>query len=538
MTASRLYRLTLRAFPRRHRNTYAAEMAEAFECQLAARRARSGPWSASLFVVAACANAVVSGLGERRRQRRDGFTPTTGFSTLDFILAWRILVRYPWLSIVGVFGMAVGIAVSTGAFTIVTALMTATLPLPEGERIVSLMNWDVSTSNRERRLLHDQLSWREMRSVEDMGLSRNLVRTLIDEGRAPETISVAEISAAAFRVARVPALRGRYLMPEDERPGAPEVIVIGHDEWLRRFNADPGIVGRSLLLGSATYAVVGVMPEGFAFPVNHGFWIPWRLDPSANQPRGGPAVHVFGRLAPGATLETAQAELTALTRHTATAQAETHEHLRARVMPYTYAYNNMDDPLNALALRFIQAAIVLLLIVVCVNVAILVYARTASRQGEIAVRAALGASRRRIVAQLFAEALLLAGVAAAMGIGLLSVALRFLGRTFPSFGGDLPFWMRFDLSVNDLFYVVGLTLLSAAIVGVAPALKATGRQVNTGLQGLSAGSGSRMQMGWLWTALIVAQVALTVALLPAAIFYAWIGLRPRTGDIGFASSQF
>ena len=194
--------------------------------------------------------------------------------------------------------------------------------------------------------------------------------------------------------------------------------MIGHDEWVRRFGADPEIVGRSVQLGTHAYTIVGVMPEGFGFPVNHSFWIPWRLDATAYAPRTGPGVNVFARLAPGATLESAQAELDAIGQRLADASPSTHEHLRPRVMPYAYAFSDMDDPENALALHAIQIAIVLLLVVICVNVAILVYARTATRQGEIAVRGALGASRRRIVAQLFVEALMLAGVSAAIGIGL------------------------------------------------------------------------------------------------------------------------
>jgi putative ABC transport system permease protein len=347
------------------------------------------------------------------------------------------------------------------------------------------------------------------------------------------------MSASGFEVARVEALRGRYLLPEDEAPGAAGAMVIGYDEWARRFDGDPNIVGRSLRLGGDTYTIVGVMPDGFGFPLNNSFWIPWRLDPLAYQPRTGPIVGIFGRLAPGATLEAAQAELTEIGRRVATESPATHEHLRPRVLPYAFAYTDMGDPDNFLAMRAIQVALVLLLVIVCVNVAILVYARTATRQGEIAVRGALGASRFRIVAQLFIEALTLAGVAAAIGVFVVLIALPQLEAAFLGIvGGRLPFWMEFRLKADGVIYVVGLTLVAAAIVGVLPALKATGKNVHKGLQSLSPGSGSRMQMGRLWTLLIVAQVALTVALMPAAMFYTWDNLRLRTGDNGFASREF
>ena len=532
--ASRLYQLTLLAFPRRHRDVYAAEMIDAFECELATRSTAGRAWR---FVAAACLNVLGMGIVERHRQRRLRLGPA--FSTLDFTLAWRMLLRYPGLSLVGVFGMAVGIMIAAGAFTVMATLMDAHLPLPDGDRIVSLLNWDVRTNNRELRLIQDYPRWQQLTTLDDLGIARTVPRNLLAGGRRPEPITVAEISASAFRMVRVEALRGRYLMPEDEQPGAADAIVIGHREWVRRFDADPDIIGRQVQLGSVTHTVVGVMPEGFAFPVNHGYWIPWRIDPATYAARTGPGVNVFGKLAAGATIETARAELTAIGARASADWPATHEHLRARIMPYTYAFNDMDDPENALALYAVQMAFVLLLIIVCVNVAVLVYARTATRQGEIAVRGALGASRRRIVAQLFVEALVVAGAAAAIGVFLLSVALRQLESNVTTMlDNGLPFWMSLRWTTSTVLYVVALTLIAAAIIGVLPALKATSRNVLTGLQTLSPGSGSRMQMGRLWTLMIVAQVALTVAVLPAAMFHAWNGLRLHTGDAGFASREF
>lgn len=531
-----LYRLALRAFPKRHRDLYQAEMIDAYQRELEARRGL-GAIAVARFVVAAALDAIVTGIGERRRWRvvRFGFA----FSPLDVTLAWRMIRRFPGLSIVSVFGMAVGIAVATTAFTVVAMLMDTRLPLPGGERIVSMASFDASTSARELRLAHDYAAWREMSSMEDVGISRQVTRTLLIDGRAPEVITVVEVSSSAFLVAGVSPLRGRYLLPEDEAPAATEAVVIGYDEWVRRFSADPEIIGRSVQLGSSTYHIVGVMPEGFAFPANYTFWIPWQVDAATYQPRTGPRVGVFGRLAAGATLESAQAELTEIGRRAAADSPSTHQHLRPKVMPYVYAFTDMGEPGNFLAMRAIQIALVLLLIVVCVNVAILVYARTATREGEIAVRTALGASRLRIVGQLFVEALTLAGVAAAIGVSLVAVALPLLEADFLAIvGGRMPFWLDFHLSADSAASVIAFALLAAGIVGVLPALKATNKKVQTRLQTLAPGSGSRMQMGRLWTFLIVAQVAMTVALLPAAMFVTWEGLRLRTGNAGFASQEF
>jgi hypothetical protein len=207
-----LYQFALRAFPNRHRTAYAAEMIDTFERELRERRE-----GAMRFVLAACANVIVAGFGERRRYRRVGRTNVL-FARLDFILAWRMMLRYPGLSIVAMFGMTVGIAIATGAFAIISAMTNAKLPLPEGDRIVSLLLADTATGHREPRMLPEVTAWRGLTSVEDIGVTRTVRRNLMLPGQAPDEVTIAEISASAFRVAGVPALRGRQLLPEDERP--------------------------------------------------------------------------------------------------------------------------------------------------------------------------------------------------------------------------------------------------------------------------------------------------------------------------------
>ena len=533
---ARLYRLALRAFPKRHRDLYTAEMIDAFEQQLANRR-RAGFFAVCAFVCASLTNLVTSGIAERRRHHvvRFGYF----FSALDFTLAWRMMRRYPGLTLVSIFGMAVGIAIAAGAFAIISALIEVKLPLPEGQRIVSVIVTNRSLSGHEWRMVHDFAAWRNATAFADIGLSHQIARNLIIDGHVPEPVTVAEISPSAFRIAGVDAFRGRAFIEDDARIGADEVVVIGYDEWWHRFDGDPNVVGRSIRLGGTVYTIVGVMPDGFAFPSNQTFWIPWRNDPALYRPLTGPNVTVFAKLAPGATLESANAELMSFGQREAAASPATHEHLRPLVIPYTYAFNDMGDPENHLVMGALQLSVTLLLVLVCVNVAILVYARTATRTGEIAVRGALGASRRRIVAQLFVEALTLAAVAAIIGVLMVSMALPvFEDQMRMVAGGRLPFWMHFNISSDDLIALVAFTLLSATIVGVLPALKATGMNVQARLQTLSAGGGARMQMGPLWTTLIVAQVALTVTVLPAAMFFTWDGLRLRPTTAGFASGQF
>ncbi|MGH7554820.1 MAG: ABC transporter permease, partial [Longimicrobiales bacterium] len=456
-------------------------------------------------------------------------------SWLDVKLGLRMLAKYPGLTLIGGLAMAVAIAIGAGFFD-VAAVVHSTLPFEQGERIVAIENWDTEWRNQERRILHDFVAWRdELKSVEELGAYRTIGRNLIVPGGETELIYAAEMTASGFALARVPALLGRFLEEEDEREAAPPVVVIGYDVWQTRFASDPGVVGREVRLGSELYTVVGVMPEGFAFPLSHHYWIPFRADATHYERRQGPGIYVFGRLASGATLESAQAELTTIAHRMASVFPETHERLRPRVMPYT---TQLYDDMQGWEIPIFQGLIVLLLVIVCVNVAILVYARTATRQGEIAVRSALGASRRRVVAQLFMEALVFSAVAAMVGLAVARVVLRYvydvLAIAVPL---GMPFWIEFRLSAGTILYVVALTVLSAFIVGVLPALQATGRSVQSSLQRLGM-KASGMELGRTWTTLVVVQVAFAVAVLPSAAFYAWHLMRFGLADSGHRTAEF
>jgi hypothetical protein len=223
---------------------------------------------------------------------------------------------------------------------------------------------------------------------------------------------------------------GRYFNDDDERPGAAPVVVIGYTLWQSRFAGRADIVGRALQLGATAHTVIGVMPEGFAFPINNRVWTPLRLDPSRFERGKAPAIEVFGRLAPNATLDDAQTQLATIGRRLAAAYPKTHERMRPRVLPYTRSFPGQSRV--RLAFHLAEFLITMILVVIGTNVAILVYARTATRMGEIAVRTALGASRGRIVAQLFAEALVLSAAAATLGVVAARVAFQQVNATAAS----------------------------------------------------------------------------------------------------------
>ena len=336
----------------------------------------------------------------------------------DIKLSIRLLIRNPGLTLVSSLGIAVGIAITAGMFGFLHAMLAPTLPLDEGDRIVALENWDVAKNNENQQSLHDFVTWRDqMTSVVEISAYQNHIATLQTGDRLPEMVHVAAMSASGFRVARVPALLGRFLTPEDERDAATRVVVIGYDVWQARFGQDPAVLGQQVRLGPTHYTIVGVMPEGFAFPVNHQYWVPLRVNPTATARGAGPELWVFGRLAPGATMASAQAELTVIGQSTAAAFPQTNAMLRPQVLEYTKPITDVQD-MGIGTWALMQLTVSLVLIVVALNVAILLYARTTTRRGEIAVRTALGASRGRIVSQLFVEALVLTVAPALLGLAL------------------------------------------------------------------------------------------------------------------------
>lgn len=532
----RLLRALLRrAVPLEARDAVDGDLHELY----VARHAAAGPRAASLWYWAETMSFTVRFLLDRvwrvlRSLASGGATP----SGLDLKLGARLLAKSPGLALVGGIGMAVAVALGAGGYAAVNSYFYPELPLHEGDRVVALGKFDPRREYEDEQLLHDFLVWRrELRNVVDVGAFRTIQRNLATAAGPGEPIALAEMSAAGFRVARVRPLAGRALVDDDERPGAPAVMVIGYDVWQSRFVGDPAVLGRDVRVGRDAYTVVGIMPPGFSFPVNHQYWIPLRVDPAAPVAPGmGPKLDVFARLAPGATKQAAQAELGALGRRLAAQGPSELAQLESRVVPYVDIMMNGEADGTTQAMALMRFLIALLLVVVAMNVAVLVYARTVTRTGEIAVRTALGARRARIVAQLFAEALVLSVLSAAAGLGMAGVALNMLDEYLENAsGGRPPFWIDPGLSAGTVLYALGLAVLSAVIIGALPALRATGRQLRASMGSL--GSGAKARLGTTWTVLIVAQVAIAVAVLPGAIRQGGAMLRGALVEPGFAPGE-
>jgi predicted permease len=447
----------------------------------------------------------------------------------DYKLGIRMLLKYPGLTLAGGLALAITIAIGAGWYDLAGKILWPEIPLPEGDRIVAITTRNVQTNWLELRVARDFLEWRrELRTIEDLGAFRvgpptenanrsRFDRNLIVGNGAPERIQMAELTAAAFRAARVSPLLGRGLLPSDEVPGAPAVVVLGYDVWQRAFGARPDVIGSDVQLGGRPATVVGVMPEGFGYPFNYHAWMPLQLRASYGALEGG-AISVIGRLAPGVTRAQADEEVRLLGERTAAALPSTHEHLRPRVTRLEEP-GDPEDPVDLSGLAQLGVAYLpalLVLLISCMSVGTLVYARTATREGEIAVRSALGASRARIVGQLFVEVLILALLASVAGLVLADRALRWGIEGAYADEGGVPFWIVPGLAPTTFLYAGGLAIVSAATLSVLPALRATRSRVQSHLANLGSG-GATLRFGRVWTGALIAQVALTAIGIPAAL---------------------
>jgi predicted permease len=442
-----------------------------------------------------------------------GRGPLTAISWLDWKLGARLLLKYPALTIIGGLSLAGAIAIGAVGIEVADELLYKRLPFDEGGRVVRLETQDTAASRVEPRVLHDFAIWRRsLKTVVELGAARVSERNVLTgEGRV-ESLRVAEITASAFPLTRVPPLLGRPLQPADETPGAEPVVLLGYDVWQRQFLQDPKIIGRVVTVGRTARTVVGVMPPRFGFPHNEQLWVPLPVEDAA--PREGPAVQVFGRLAAGASWQDAASELDVASARLAADEPTTHAQLRTRVR--AFAGRTPGDPLQLEDLA-VHAIVLLLLGAVSANVATLLFARTAMRESEMVIRHALGASRARVIAQIVTEALVLALAAAVLGLVVAQTTVRYAWARASQITGDiLPFWVDLKLEPATIAYALLLALVAAALIGLLPALKATRTSVHRGLQGITS-TGGTMRFGGIWSFIIGAQVACTVLFVPAAV---------------------
>jgi len=505
-----LRRLLERSLPADVRDGIVGDLDEVYR----SRRARGGATGTGLWY-AGQVLAISAGFAFERV--RDGASTWGSSVGLDLKLGLRMLVKYPMLTLVGGIAITVATALGVGASEFIRDMLAPRLPLEEGDRIVRVYRVDTEAGESTAASHFDLVQWREsLSSLEDLGGYSTLEQGLVSDRGEAGTVSLARVSASAFRVTRVPPLLGRFLLDADEQPGSQEVVLLGHAIWQTLLGGDPAVVGRVVQLGGVPTTVVGVMPEGYGFPQMENAWVPLRVDAADLQPGSAPRAMLFARLAPGATLESAQAELEVAGRRAAADFPDVYERLTPKVDGFA---RRATGGQLALILSGVGLLFVFLLVVACANVATLVFARTVTREGEIAVRTSLGATRRRIALQLFAEALVLVGGATVAGLLIARFALGRISRLFFVIqqAPQPPFWWDDGLSLTTVAYALVLAFVGAVTIGVVPALKATGGSVQPRLGQLSAGRPGGLRFGGMWTVVIVLQVALSVAFLPLAV---------------------
>jgi putative ABC transport system permease protein len=439
-------------------------------------------------------------------------------SWLDLKLGLRMLVRYPMLTLIGSGSLALAIAIGAAVFAFISLMLWPRLPLPDGDRIVVVRHYDRAASQPEARVVADYLRWRGgTGTLADFAAGRGRARNLTMGDGIVEPISVAEVTASMFAMTRVAPILGRALTDDDEHAAAPPVIVIGERLWRERFAADPGLLGKRVLVSEVPTAVVGVMPAAFRFPSVFEAWQPLKIDETAVKPRAGMGIAIWARLKEGVTSPQADAELAVLAARAATDLPATHAHLTADVQPP--ASSDIGNPEERTALAFMNVVIALLVLLVSGNVALLMFARAATRESEIIVRTALGASRGRLVGQFVAEALVLSTIAAVAGLTLGQHAMSWGVNTFVRAANDgelLPFWITSTLPPISIAYGIALALVATAVTGILPALKMT-KGISSRLRETTTGGGG-LKFGGVWTVLIVAQIAVTVTF-PAIAFH-------------------
>lgn len=454
------------------------------------------------------------------------------FSHLDVRLGVRMLARYPGLSLVGGLALAMAIALGAAVFSFMTVLLFPSISLPNIESAVTVRLYDAAANTPDPHASFDFLQWRhEAKSVTALSASRTLSRNLTTPDGRSDSVAFAEVTASLFDFLQVAPVKGRFLSAEDERIGAPEAVVISHALWQSRFGGAADAIGARVTVGDMPATVVGIMPGGLKFPSIQDAWVPLRWSGPMPEPRGGADIRVWARLADGATLAQAQAEFAALATRRRAEFPREYEHVQNHVLTLVQAARPSGPETFVLpAGNFFVA---MLLVLVSGNVALLMFARAATRESEILVRTALGASRGRIILQFFTEALVLGGISAAIGLWIAKRGLEWAMQLFAvgaNEGVPLPFWMVPRIQPLSIAYTVCLTLLAAFVAGVLPALRVT-RALDGRLRETSSRGGG-LRFGGIWTAVIVTQIALTVTFPVTAFFVKRNGAQVERADIG------
>ncbi len=434
----------------------------------------------------------------------------------DLRFAARTLARTPGFTVVATLVLALGVGVNTGIFSVVNAVVLRPLPYPDPDRLVEIHLPAPGGVPRGPVSVIDFEDWRERSRVfEGMALVNTLSRGLTLAGDAePEQLVTAYVHPAFFPTLGVEPERGRALRLDENVPGRDAVVVISHRLWTRRIGGDPAAAGRAVTLDGRPFTIAGVMPAGFRFPdAATDVWAPESLIDASRAPRQRDTRYqrVIARLRRGVSLERAESEMDAIAARLAAEHPDTNAG-RATVTIVPLREAIVGDSVRT-ALLVLLGAVAFVLLIACVNVGNLLFARTEARRREIAVRLSLGAGRLRVVRQLLTESLVLALAGGVLGLALGTWSLDGLVRLSGSF---LPAQNDVVVDRHVLGFALLVSLLSAALFGCVPAIRAVRsdpqRALGDGGRGLSAGPRGRR----LRSALVVAETSLALVLVAGA----------------------
>jgi len=427
--------------------------------------------------------------------------------TEDIKFGLRMIMKHPSFTAIAVLTLALGIGANTAIFSFAHAILVRPIALPAIDRLVIL----ASGSQKAPASAADYLDWKaESASFESMAAYEQADLNMTRVG-APERVLGARVSADFFEVLNVKPALGRSFLPTEDQPGRDQAALLSYALWQRRFGGDPEVLGRVIELNSKAYTVTGVMAKEFEFPVPTDAWIPLALTRSERAERAGGTLYVIGRLKPGVSAALAQSDMTTIAARLARDYPATNQGLHVHVMSLV---EFVEGDITRAYTFMLLVAVGFVLLIACSNIANLQLARSMTRQREMAVRAALGSSRWRVVRLLLTENVLLALLGGTASIAFSNWVLGFSAAKMPAeIARLIPGWNQIHLDWHSLSYTLVIAFASGLIAGLPPAL-GTSRTALTGAL-KEAGSGktetrSRQNIRGL---LVAGQIAVALVLL-------------------------
>ena len=449
----------------------------------------------------------------------------------DVRYAFRTLSRSRMFALIAVACLAIGIGVNTTIFSVVNAILLRPFAFTDPERLVVLEELDTKNDDRAGVAWPNLVDWRSQSKVfTDIGAVQGRSLTLANVAE-PERLEGSAITWNLFPMLGVKPALGRLIRAEEDKPGGDRVVLLSDGLWQRRFGRDPTIVGKTLMLNEIAHTVIGVMPPAFKFPEQSELWVPLReLDGVSRRRDKG--LFTFARLAPGVTIDQAR---TALTQVSARLTREYLENAdwSAKLTPLRDTFIPSDIRLITLTM---MGAVTFVLLIACANVANLTLARATARSREIAIRSALGAGKHRIVRQLLTESAIVAFVGGALGIPLAAWGLKLLDAAMPP-SDAIPYYIDWRIDQPTLVYTIIISMLTGVLFGLAPALQAARGSLQEALRDGARGSGSGVRKNRLRSALVVAEIALSLVLLVGASLFVRSFLTLQNTSAGFSTTS-